>query len=283
MARSDLPLAIVGGGHMGQALVRGALDAGVLEPGLVAVLEPERPKRDMFKAWGLETPPNAADLFHWLEDEEDDLQKHGQVLLAVKPQSLLEVGAELAPLLGKKNRVVISLLAGTPTTAIRRALGGHVCVIRTMSNTPAQIRRATTAIALGEGANAEDAQLATDLFGALGRVVPISEDLMDAFTAVAGSGPAYLFYLAEAMTRAAAEIGFDPDTAQWIVRWTLAGSAALLDHTDQPPATLRAAVTSKGGTTAAATKVLDDTGVMEAFVRAIRAARDRGREMGSGS
>jgi pyrroline-5-carboxylate reductase len=282
MARSDLPLVIVGGGHMGQALVRGALDAGVLDPGLVAVLEPERIKRDMFKAWGLETPTTASDLIHWLEDEEDDLKKEGQLLLAVKPQSLLEVGAELAPLLGKKNRVVISLLAGTPTHVVKKALGGEVCVIRTMTNTPAQIRRATTAIALGEGAGIEDGQLAADLFGALGRVVPIEEDLMDAFTAVAGSGPAYLFYLAEAMTRAATEVGFDPDTAQWIVRWTLAGSAALLDHTDQPPATLRAAVTSKGGTTAAATKVLDDSGVKESIVRAIRAARDRGRELGGG-
>lgn len=282
MPGNQTPLVIVGGGHMGQALMRGALDAGVLDPGRVAVLEPERGKRDLFRSWGLETPPNVADLLLWLEDEEDDAQRPGQILLAVKPQSLAEVGAELAPLLGTTRRVVISLLAGTPTAAVRTALGGHIAVVRTMPNTPAQIRRATTAIALGEGATPEDAQLATDLFGALGRVVPIQESLMDAFTAVAGSGPAYLFYLAEAMTRAAIEVGFDPDTAAWIVRWTLAGSAALLDMTDQPAATLRAAVTSRGGTTAAATKVLDEAGVMDAFVRAITAARDRGREMGGG-
>ncbi len=282
MARSETPLAIIGGGYMGQALVRGALDAEVLDPALVGILEPDRIKRDLFKALGLDTPSDAADLIHWLEDEEDDAQRPGQLLLAVKPQSLLEVGAELAPLLGSKRRVVISLLAGTPTHIIRRTLGGSVVVVRTMSNTPAQVRRATTAIALGEDTTPDDAQLATDLFGALGRVVPIQEPLMDAFTAVAGSGPAYLFYLAEAMTRAATEVGFDPDTAQWIVRWTLAGSAALLDATDQPPATLRAAVTSRGGTTAAATKVLDDAAVMDAFVRAITAARDRGRELGGG-
>jgi pyrroline-5-carboxylate reductase len=225
---------------------------------------------------------SAADLVHWLEDEEDDYKRVGQILLAVKPQSLEEVGSEFAQALGSKRRVVVSILAGTPTAKIQSALGGKVVVIRTMTNTPAQIRRATTAIALGAGASEADGELASDLFASLGRVVQIPEEMMDAFTAVAGSGPAYLFYLAEAMTRAAIEIGFDSDTASWIVRWTLAGSAALLDATDQPPATLRAAVTSRGGTTAAATAVLDEAQVIEAFVRAIGAARDRGREMGGG-
>jgi pyrroline-5-carboxylate reductase len=282
MARNDTPLAIVGGGHMGQALVRGGLDASVLDPRRVAVLDIESHKRDLFHSWGLQTPGSASDLLLWLEDEEDDARRPGQILLAVKPQSLREVAAALAPHMGTRRRVVISLLAGTTTGAIRKALGGHVVVVRTMSNTPAQVRRATTALALGEGASEGDDGLAHELFESLGRVVTIDESLMDAFTAVAGSGPAYLFYLAEAMTRAAVEVGFDPDAAAWIVRWTLAGSGALLDATDQPPATLRAAVTSRGGTTAAATRVLDEAQVMDAFARAITAARDRGRELGAG-
>jgi pyrroline-5-carboxylate reductase len=280
MARRHLPLAIVGGGVMAQALVRGGLDAGTLTGDHACVLEPDAAKRELFRGWGLHVTDSASELALWLEDEEDDARAAGQVLLAVKPQSLTEVGAQLAGPIGSKRRVVISLLAGVPTQRIRSALGGHIVVIRTMTNLPAQIKRATTAIALGEGARPEDDDLATQLFSSLGRVVPIEEPLMDAFTAVAGSGPAYLFYLAEAMTRAAVEIGFDEDTAAWIVRWTLAGSAALLDAASQPPGTLRAAVTSKGGTTAAATAVLDEAQVMDAFIRAIRAARDRGLELG---
>jgi len=112
--------------------------------------------------------------------------------------------------------------------------------------------------------------------------VKIDESMMDAFTAVAGSGPAYVFYLAEAMTKAAVEIGFDPKAAAMIARWTISGAGALLESTDQPADALRAAVTSKGGTTAAAVGVLDGCEVMDAFIRAIAAARDRGVDLGQG-
>jgi pyrroline-5-carboxylate reductase len=99
---------------------------------------------------------------------------------------------------------------------------------------------------------------------------------------VAGSGPAYVYYLAEAMVKAAVEVGFDRDTALWMVRFTISGAAALMDAADQPPENLRAAVTSKGGTTAAAAAALDAANVKEAFVRAIKAARDRGAELAAG-
>lgn len=137
-------------------------------------------------------------------------------------------------------------------------------------------------MALGEGVQDGDDALAVQLFEAIGRVVRIDESLMDAFTAVAGSGPAYVFYLCEAMARAAEEIGFDRDTAEWLARWTVSGAGAVLDAADQPPETLRAAVTSKGGTTAAAMTVLDEAALMTVFVRAITAARDRGRELAGG-
>jgi len=115
----------------------------------------------------------------------------------------------------------------------------------------------------------------------VGDVVDVPEDLFDAFTGVAGSGPAYVFYLAEAMTRAAVEVGLDPALADRVVRGVISGSAELLARErDTSAAGLRAAVTSKGGTTAAATGSLDDDKVMDAVVRAITAARDRGRELG---
>lgn len=281
MAQTLIPLALVGGGTIAQALIRGGLDAGVLDPRRLAIAEPDAPKRDLFRSMGVRAVKNPADLVAWLADAEPELGA-GQVMLAVKPQSLGEVGGQFAPLLGAVPRTVISILAGTPTAKVRQALGGKVGVVRAMPNTPAQIRRATTAIALGVGAQEGDDELAVEIFSAVGRVVRIDEPLMDAFTAVAGSGPAYIYYLAEAMTKAAMEVGFDRDTAAWIVRWTIAGAGALLDATDQPPETLRAAVTSKGGTTAAAAAVLDGAGVKDAFVRAITAARDRGRELAGG-
>jgi pyrroline-5-carboxylate reductase len=177
---------------------------------------------------------------------------------------------------------VISILAGTPTKVIRQLLGAGA-VVRAMPNTAARIRQSITAISAGS--NTAEAQVAEAerLLGALGPTVRIDESLMDAFTALAGSGPAYLFYLAEAMTKAALAIGFDASSADQIVRQTLKGAAALLDDArSETPANLRAAVTSKGGTTEAAVRVLDDRAVMQSVVDAITRARDRGQEISGG-
>ncbi|MCC6660683.1 MAG: pyrroline-5-carboxylate reductase [Phycisphaerales bacterium] len=275
---SAVPIGVIGGGTMAYAILRGALEAGVVATPSIAVAEPESGKRDMFRALGIRAHKHGPDLVQWLLQVEPGAGQ-GVLLLAVKPQALAEVARELAPLLPPARRLVYTILAGTPTARVRSLLGQQTAIVRLMPNTPIAVRRGTTAVAVGDGAREGDEALAFEVFGALGRVVRIDEGLMDAFTAVAGSGPAYLFYLAEAMTRAAREVGFDADTAEWIVRWTLGGAAALLDAADQPPATLRAAVTSKGGTTAAAAQVLDAGAVMETFVRAVRAARDRGQEL----
>lgn len=276
----SVPLGVVGGGNMAQAIVRGGLEAGVLTPGRMVIAEPQPAKREFFRHLGISVVETGEQAVRWLAQHEHT-PGDGQVLLAVKPQSLGEVGQSLAGPMHSRRRVVVSMLAGAATPRIQEALGGPpTAVVRVMPNLPVQIRRGTTALALGAGAKDGDEDAATALFSALGHVVKVEEPMMDAFTAVVGSGPAYLFFLAEAMTRAAMDIGFDRDTAQWIVRWTLTGAAALLDVTDQPPGTLRAAVTSRGGTTAAAMEVLEQADVMGEFVRAIRAARDRGQELG---
>lgn len=275
------PLGVIGGGNIAQAILRGAIDAGVIDPRRVAVADPGTAKRDFFRAMGMRGHKQGAEVVAWMKENEA-LPGSGIILLAVKPQSLEEVAAELAPLLEGTRRVVYSLLAGTPTERVRGLLGDATGIVRIMPNMPVAVRRSTTAIARGAGALEGDDARAIEIFSAVGRVVTIDESLMDAFTAVAGSGPAYLFYLAEALATAATDVGFDRDTAAWIVRWTLTGAGALLDATDQPPATLRAAVTSRGGTTASAIKVLDEAGMTEAFRKAIRAARDRGRELAQG-
>jgi pyrroline-5-carboxylate reductase len=282
---ASAPLAIIGGGTMARAIVRGGLDAGILDPRLVAICEPDEDRREFFRAWGVRAVESPGELGKWLEDREPS-PRAGQILLAVKPQSLAEVGSQWSIRLDDADhagRVVISILAGSSSAKVREAMGGRVAVIRVMPNTPASIRKGCSAVAIGAGAKLGDESRAVDIFSALGRVVRIDESLMDAFTALAGSGPAYVFYLAEAMTRAATEMGFDPQTAQDIARWTIAGSGLLLEQSDQTPAVLRAAVTSKGGTTAAATASLDGANVREAFATAIQAARDRARAMSQDS
>lgn len=271
MDHTTVPLAILGGGNMGRAILLGGISGGFLCKDCVVVAEPDTSKHAVIADTGVRifTSARAA-----LEVFGSD----GQVLLAVKPQMLPALADEIRGIIGA--RVVISILAGTPGSRIRERLGPAVSVIRAMPNLPATIRQGATAICLSDGAATGDDDLARSLFQSVGQVViTIDESMMDAFTAVAGSGPAYVFYLAEAMVRAAVDVGFDETTAIQIVRETIAGSAALLAQSFDDPAALRAAVTSKGGTTAAATQVLDQANVIETFRRAIAAARDRGAEL----
>lgn len=282
-------LAIIGGGNMGKAIALGALDAKLLAPGEIVICEPDAAKRATMGGWGVQVVAKAAEALERLLPVPGRLDQvesssalascGGQVLLAVKPQSLESVVAEVRAPLVAMPRVVISILAGTPTAKISGALGSGCPVVRVMPNTPARLRKSMTAMCLGSGAKTAHAGLAYDLFASIGEVVKIDESLMDAFTALSGSGPAYVFYLAEAMVRAAQEVGFDRITADRVVRQTIGGAAALLAESHEPPEALRAAVTSKGGTTEAAVGELDRARVMDAVVAAIVAGRDRGRAL----
>lgn len=273
MAATGTRLVFVGGGNMARALVEGALRAGVLAGGAVAVVEPDAGKRGHFVSLGCVGRAQFGELA-------GKLGVDAQVVLAVKPQSLDEVARDAAGM-DLADRVVVSILAGTPSARVRGALGGNVRVVRAMPNLPARLGQGCTAVALGAGAREGDDAFALRLFSAVGPVVErIDESLLDAFTAVAGSGPAYVFYLAEAMTRAAAALGFTQEVAERVVRQVIAGSGAMMGAGTSSAGDMRAAVTSKGGTTEAACRVLDDARVMGAVVRALTAARDRGRELG---
>lgn len=282
-------LAIFGGGNMGRAIILGALDAKLLAPAEIIVCETEATKLNQLKGWGVQVTSSHQEALDRLLPTPSSLTEindsgalascGGQVLLAVKPQSLPDLAAQLAPALATKPRVIISILAGTPTDKISNLLGHKSPIVRVMPNTPARLRKSMTAISLAPNCSKHHMTLAYDLFASIGEVVQIDESLMDAYTALAGSGPAYLFYLAEAMTLAARDVGLDQITADRIVRQTLAGAAALLVDSHETPLQLRAAVTSKGGTTEAACQVLDRGEVMSTFRSAIVAGRDRGREL----
>jgi pyrroline-5-carboxylate reductase len=273
MGMKQPALAVIGGGAMAQAILGGARQAGILT-GDVCVADPNESCRAHFGT----AVSTAREALNWLASVESE-PGSGQLMLAVKPQMLKGVAEELDGLV--RDRVVISILAGAGGGMIRDALGGRCKVVRVMPNTPAQIRRGTTAIAIGAGATDSDATFAEALFRGVGDVViRLDESMMDAFTAVAGSGPAYVFYLAEAMQRGAIEAGFDIETAAQIVTGTIAGAAELLKRDGATASELRARVTSKKGTTQAATDSFDESGVADAIVRGVLAARDRGVELG---
>jgi len=267
---SETRLAVVGGGNMAQAILLGALDTGALKPEHILVAEPDEDKRRIFTKLGVRAVERASQF-------PEPMPAGAQVLLAVKPQYLAEAATDLA---GRADgSVVISILAGSTSQRVQQAVGQRARIIRVMPNLPARVRCGVTAIALGAGAKERDGELAEKLFSAVGEVVRLEESLMDAFTAIAGSGPAYVFYLAQAMARAACEMGFDEATALPIIRQTILGAGQLLKESTDDPAALRAAVTSKKGTTDAAITSLEQAGVMDSIVRAVVAARDRGADL----
>lgn len=277
MQSIQIPLLFVGGGNMAHAIFSGAHASGVLEPSRVGVLDRNADRRGLYET----AFESAGDAMDWLVDVGGD---GCGIVLAVKPQTLGVAAEALKPRIEEAGLkpTVISILAGTRSDGIFDAMGSGCRVVRVMPNTPAQVGLGMSAIA-GSGSSTDpDVELAERLMSAVGDVVRIDEAMMDAFTAVAGSGPAYLFYLVEAMTKAAVSLGFDDAMARRIVERTVIGSASLLDASDDEAAVLRSRVTSKNGTTYAATTTLDERGVMDAFVHALTAARDRGVELGRG-
>lgn len=255
-------VAILGGGVMGEAIARTLAEAGVQ----VVVAEKRAPRVDELTDLGFTvSPPVTA------------VGDADVVVIVVKPQ---DVRSLLTELQGKvrAGTLVISIAAGITTQTIEAALPG-THVVRAMPNTPARIRQGVTAVSAGSGCTAPALDQATELLGNLGLVLVLPEDLQDAATAVSGSGPAYLFYLAEGMLQAAQDLGLPPDQARQAVVQTLVGAAALLAASTDAPEQLRTQVTSPGGTTAAAVAVLDERQVRDSVVAALRAARDRAREL----
>lgn len=277
MQTIDQPILFIGGGNMAHAIISGACKAEMLDPMLVGVIEPSVDRHVFFSNAFVDT----SDAIHWLRNQTDEA---ATLVLAVKPQMLKRAASPIRDQIAQLpfQPLIISILAGTRIEHIDQELDGQARIIRVMPNTPAQIGQAMSAISPSEDATDADIELADGLFSSVGHVVHIPEDLMDAFTAIAGSGPAYLFYIAEAMVEAALQLGFDKQQSQAIVRQTILGSAQLLNQSPEMPRLLRDKVTSKNGTTDAATTTLDDSGVMDAFVRAIHSARHRGVELSRG-
>jgi pyrroline-5-carboxylate reductase len=258
-------LLIVGGGRMGEALLAGLLAAGRPADALaVAEVMPAR-REELAAAYPgvtvVEAPVPAA-----------------AAVLAVKPADVGDAAAAVADAGAER---LLSVAAGITTEAIERAAGRRVRVVRAMSNTPALVGAGAAAICAGADAGEEDLAWAEEVLGAVGVVVRVLEKDLDAVTGLSGSGPAYVFLVAEAMAEAGVLGGLTRDVAETLAFQTLLGSAQLLKDRGSSPAALRAAVTSPGGTTAAGLRELERHGVRAAFLDAVTAATRRSRELGA--
>ena len=203
------------------------------------------------------------------------------VILAVKPQDIDGLLASVGSLI-QPGALLISIAAGIRTATIEEHVGREVNVVRAMPNTPARVGEAVTGVSPAAGCAPEALALAVRVLESVGLVVEVPESLQDAVTAVSGSGPAYVFFLAEAMITAAEGLGLEPEIAQRMVHQTILGAATLLDTSGDSAHDLRARVTSPNGTTAAAIATMERLGVAEAVIAAVGSASDRSRELSGG-
>ena len=252
---------------MGEALVAGLLGSGWCAAGDIAVVEKLDGRRK-----------ELADRFPGVAVAEDPGDAEGAVL-AVKPD---DVQAACSSLAHTGTRRVLSIAAGVPLAKLTAWLDPDCRVVRAMPNTPALVGAGAAAIAPGPTATDDDLAWAEQLLSAVGTVVRVPEHLLDAVTGLSGSGPAYVFLVAEALIDAGVLAGLPRPTSTALVVQTLLGSARLLTESGDGPEALRAAVTSPGGTTAAGLRALEDRAVRGAFLAAVQAAAERSRQLGSG-
>jgi pyrroline-5-carboxylate reductase len=263
-------LVLIGAGKMGSAMLEGWLKAGVTGDQVV-IFDPAPPT---------ETLALVAD--HGIAHNPDPASVAGVevILVAIKPQMVDEVLPSLKALASEKP-LVVSVVAGKTIAALKRHLGENVPVIRTIPNTPSAVGRGITAMAPGDDVSTAQTDLAAALLSAIGEVVTVDgEALIDAATAISGSGPAYVFYMTECLTEAGKALGLPADVAEQLARATVSGAGELMRATGTSAGTLRENVTSPNGTTYAALQVLMAEGGLEALMReATKAAEARSREL----
>lgn len=267
---SERPLVLVGAGKMGGAMLSGWL-ANDLPASAVRVVDPAPPRDSEALLAEQGIVPSA---------EAPAGVVARVIVLAVKPQIIADALPPLRSLVGP-DTLVLSIAAGTKLSTLAKGLGTDA-VVRVMPNTPAQIGKGISVAVGGAGVDAAARDLATALLSAVGAVEWIDdESLMDAVTAVSGSGPAYVFLLAECLAEAGVDAGLSPELARRLADATVSGAGALLGISDEPPAVLRQNVTSPGGTTAAALEVLTaPVGLASLMKKAVAAAKKRAKELG---
>ncbi|GII53653.1 pyrroline-5-carboxylate reductase [Planotetraspora thailandica] len=263
-------IAILGTGKMGEALLSGLVRAGLRPDEITATTRRAERADALRERYGVQVAGNA------------EAAKNAETLiLAVKPQDMAALLAEIAPHVSA-GKLVISVAAGITTGFVEARLGDEVPVVRVMSNTPVLVDEAMSVISAGAYASEAHLKRTENLLSPVGKVLRIPESQQDAATALSGSGPAYFFYLVEAMVDAGILLGMPRAAALDMVTQSIVGAAIMLRDSGEHPVILREAVTSPGGTTISAIAELERHKVRAAFLAAIEAARDRSRQLASG-
>jgi pyrroline-5-carboxylate reductase len=265
-----MKITFIGAGNMAEAIVAGMIEKQVVAAEDICVTDVSEVRLQYF----LEKHGVGTSLDNGTAVKESDT-----VVLSVKPQVFPEVWPEVEAAL-RPDALVISIMAGIPSAKIT---GSHpVRVVRVMPNTPALVGEGAAGIAAGTHATDEDLEFAKRLMEAVGKAVIVGEDELDAVTALSGSGPAYVFYLLESMLEAAERMGLAGDVSRELALATVIGAARLMQETGEDAVALRAKVTSKGGTTAAAIGTMEERDVKKSIVAALLAAQARSRELANG-
>lgn len=263
-------IGFIGGGNMAEAMIRGILGAGLLPAGNVLVLEPRVDRSDLLaKNFGVRIAPDMEALFAVCDT----------VVFSVKPQVLPEVLREL-PHDGREGKLFVTIAAGTPMARFQAVLGQDASVVRAMPNTPAQVGMGSTGICFSHGVNSEHRAWARSLFASFGSVAEFgTEDLLDAVTALSGSGPAYVFLFIEALADGAVRVGMPRKEALLLAASTVEGAGRMVRETGEHPGVLKDMVTSPGGTTAAGIAALESGAFRGTVIEAVAAAWKKCREL----
>jgi pyrroline-5-carboxylate reductase len=263
-------IALLGVGKLGEALLSGLIRSGTPPQSLIGAEKHSERAAEIAERYGVRTAGAA-----------DAVAQADVVLLAVKPQDMKALLSEIRSALGP-GTLVVSMAAGITTALVEGGLPDGTPVVRVMTNTPVFVDEAMSAVSAGSHAGAEHLAEVEEMLGHVGKVVRVPESQQDAVTALSGSGPAYFFFLVEAMIDAGILLGLPRAVAAELIVQTAVGSARMLRESGEHPVVLREAVTSPGGTTIMAIREMEDRGVRAAMLAALEAARDRSRELAEG-
>ncbi len=264
-------LTIVGGGSMAEALISGILENGLIDRRNIWVTNHSNHKRlDYLKErYGINGSYDLNKLF-----EGADI-----VMLAMKPKDAATAMDKIRNYLTQQ-MLLVSVLAGVSMNTIEMLAGKHLAIARAMPNTSAAVGKSATAIAVNERVSESQLEATRKLFQTVGLAAFVEESQLDAVTGLSGSGPAYIYYLIEAMENSAMEIGLEKEMAKELIVQTLIGAAEMVKSSTKPPKELRREVTSPGGTTEAGVRILEENGVQQAFISCIKAAASQSKKMG---
>ncbi|OLC13711.1 MAG: pyrroline-5-carboxylate reductase [Candidatus Rokubacteria bacterium 13_1_40CM_69_27] len=273
MSLKGKKIGFIGAGNMGEALIKGLVTANVVPAEAIWASDVRLERlKELDRQYGIQLASNNGEL----------VRQADVVIMAVKPQIMTPVLREIAPVLIKK-KLMISIAAGVSTAKIRAVFGKDVRLIRVMPNTPALVLEGVTAIAKAEGLEPDDLDTAGEIFSAVGRVVVLEEELLDAVTGLSGSGPAYVALVIESLADGGVRMGLDRITAMTLATQTVLGAAKLLLDTGMHPGALKDMVSSPGGTSIAGIAALEEGGIRTTFIKAVERATLRSKELGQGT